>query len=267
MAQDTMARAFVTLGCMTEPPRNPRAWLFRVASNLWINETRKRRRETLRGEEDVAAPASPARQAREAAGTLIAQLSPQERSAVVLKDVFDLSLEEIAEVLSTTTGAIKAALHRGRDKLVAPDKSEPAPVAPAVLDAFCDAFNARDLDRLTSLLLEDAVVEFPGVAVMYGAAAAKETALRNTLFGCAEAGVAPASRCEVRAWRDEHVLLWWWGDEVHAVVRALVDGDRIARLRNHHHAPELIAEVCSEIGVPFRTHGHRPRSEHENAIH
>jgi ATP-dependent Lhr-like helicase len=37
-----------------------------------------------------------------------------------LKDVFDLSLEEIAESLSTTTGALKAALHRGRGKLAPP---------------------------------------------------------------------------------------------------------------------------------------------------
>ncbi|HVY44948.1 MAG TPA: RNA polymerase sigma factor, partial [Minicystis sp.] len=32
LAQDAMARAFATLGQMGEPPPNPRAWLFRVAS-------------------------------------------------------------------------------------------------------------------------------------------------------------------------------------------------------------------------------------------
>ena len=45
------------------------------------------------------------------------RLSPQERAAVVLKDVFDLSLEEIAEALGSTVGGVKAALHRGRGKL------------------------------------------------------------------------------------------------------------------------------------------------------
>src|SRR3954451_4705683 len=45
MAQDTLARAFVTLGCLREPPPNPRAWLFRVAHNLWINRTRRVREE------------------------------------------------------------------------------------------------------------------------------------------------------------------------------------------------------------------------------
>ncbi len=37
LVQDTFARAFATLGALQEPPRDRRAWLFRVASNLWID--------------------------------------------------------------------------------------------------------------------------------------------------------------------------------------------------------------------------------------
>jgi RNA polymerase sigma-70 factor (ECF subfamily) len=53
-------------------------------------------------------------------------------------------------------------------------------------------------------------------------------------------------------------MLWWSGDEVHGVVRVDVDGDRIVRLRNYFHAPEVLAEVCRELQKPFRTHGYRP---------
>src|SRR5512140_3157225 len=45
LAQDAMARAFVTIGQMGHQPANPRAWLFRVASNLWIDHVRRRGRE------------------------------------------------------------------------------------------------------------------------------------------------------------------------------------------------------------------------------
>ncbi len=84
MAQETMARAFVTLAIMTEPPSNPRAWLFRVASNLWINRTRQTRELPAAFGAHVPEPATGAepRAIREAAGTLMAQLSPQERAAV-----------------------------------------------------------------------------------------------------------------------------------------------------------------------------------------
>src|SRR5207244_11406434 len=40
LAQDVLFRAFAKLGCMHEPPPNPRAWLFRIAANLWIDRVR-----------------------------------------------------------------------------------------------------------------------------------------------------------------------------------------------------------------------------------
>jgi RNA polymerase sigma-70 factor (ECF subfamily) len=99
IVQETMARAFVSLGIMTEPPHNPRAWLFRVASNLWLNRMRQTRELPATFGVEVPEPRTSVepRATGEAAGTLIAQLSPQERAAVVLKDAFGLSLEEIAE--------------------------------------------------------------------------------------------------------------------------------------------------------------------------
>ncbi len=257
MTQETLARAFVTLGLMTEPPDNPRAWLLRVASNAWINRMRQRREPALDEVPESTTSAEP-RATREAAGTLIAQLSPQERAAVVLKDAFGLSLEETAEALSTTGGAIKAALHRGRAKLVAPQAEDVPAVHPRILDAFCDAFNARDLDRLTALLLDSTTLEYPGFKIEYGAAAVRAGSLQGTLHGCPDHEIVAPPRCEVRAHRGESIFLWWSGDEVHAIVRVEVEGDRIAQLRNYYHAPEVVSEVCRELGVPFRTHGYRP---------
>jgi RNA polymerase sigma-70 factor (ECF subfamily) len=267
MAQDALARAFVTLACMKEPPDNPRAWLFRVASNLWLNHVRHVRDRPGGGTAPEPEPESPPspdpRAAREAAGTLLAQLSPQERAAVVLKDVFDLSLQEIASALATTPGAVKAALHRGRGKLLEPAAAEPTPVIPAVLDAFCDAFNARDLERLTALLLDTTIVELPGLVVEVGAEAAKAGTFRGTLFGCPDQPHQdwPPARSEVRVHRGEPILLWRSGDEVHAIVRAVVEGDRVARLTSYYHAPEVVTEICGELDVPCRTHGHRYWSE------
>ena len=77
---------------------------------------------------------------------------------MLLKDVFDFSLEEAADSLSTTVGAIKAALHRARGKLVETPSEEAAVPRPAVLDAFCAAFNAGDLDGLMALYEPDAIV-------------------------------------------------------------------------------------------------------------
>ena len=277
LAQEAMARAFVTLGQMGSEPPNPRAWLFRVASNLWFDQLRRRRREEPLGEHGKTTAARDPRASREAAGTLLGQLSPQERAAVVLKDAFDLSLEEIAEALSTTTGAVKAALHRGRGKLVEPATTDTPPPAPGVLDDFCAAFNAADLDRLTSLLLDTAAVEVVGATTQYGPEAARRTVLFGMLFGSPRMatadtsggiearfiqGVLPtAPRVEVVAHRGAWVFVHWYGhtdgEAVRAITRLDLDGDRVSRLQNYFFNPDFLAEVCGELGLPWRSNGYR----------
>ena len=48
---------------------------------------------------------------------LVIALPPKERACVLLKDVFDHSLDEIADLVDSTTGGVKAALNRGRGQL------------------------------------------------------------------------------------------------------------------------------------------------------
>lgn len=272
LVQDSLARAFVTLGCVHQEITSPRAWLFRVASNQWLNHVR-RAREVSSELADPASSATEPRASREAAGTLLGRLAPQERAAVVLKDVFDFGLDEIADTLSTSVGAVKSALHRGRGKLADPQPERVAVAVPAVLDAFCAAFNARDIDTLTALLLESAVVEAPGLSIEYGAETARKGSLSGILFGdpsSDQCGIAPEyrvgmearqPRLELRVHRGEALLLGWFahvdGESVRAISRVEVDGDRIARLRMYLHAPEVLAEICGELAIPFRASGYR----------
>jgi RNA polymerase sigma-70 factor (ECF subfamily) len=275
LVQEALMRAFVTLGTMFKDIANPRAWLFRVASNLWIDRVRRSRLE-LAIEVPRAPEALDPRAPREAAGSLFVRLSPQERAAVVLKDVFGFSLEELADVLSTTEGAIKAALHRGRGKLLGAEEPPSRAPAPGVLDAFCEAFNARDLEALTGLLLDGATVEIVGVVTEYGREAPKDPytgSFAGTISPITHderGGVAPellegylgtSPRCEVRAYRDTRVLLFWYDHGSGPAVRSLMtvqsEGDRVALVRNYFFSPDVIAEVCTELGVPYRVNGYR----------
>ncbi len=273
LVQDAFARGFVSLGCMAQEVPNPRGWLFRVVSNLWIDRTRRMREDP--GEVPEPSTSGEPRATREAAGTLISRLSPQERAAVVLKEAFDLTLEEIAETLSTTPGAVKAALHRGRGKLAAPEAAEPRTPTPAVLDAFCAAFNARDLDRLAALMLDTGTAEIVGINTEYGPEAARKGSFWGALqplgwndrLDCGIdarflEGYRPSPpRAEVRIHRGEPIFLFWYlqddGEAVRDVGRAETEGDRISRWRNYFFTPDVVAEICGELGVPFRSNGYR----------
>ena len=80
---------------------------------------------------------------------------------MLLKDVFDYSLEEIAELVDSTVGGVKAALNRGRSKLAA-SHARPAPVRVStpqhkeILSLYVERFNRRDWDGLRELISADA---------------------------------------------------------------------------------------------------------------
>jgi RNA polymerase sigma-70 factor, ECF subfamily len=273
LVQDALMRGFVTLGTVFRDLPNPRAWLFRVASNLWIDRMRRMRAHP--GDDPADGPPD-RRETREAAGALLVRLSPQERVAVLLKDVFDFSLEEVAETLATTPGAVKAALHRGRGKLAEPEDPPARAPAAGALDAFSAAFNARDLGRLTDLLLDGATVEIVGVVTEYGRDAPKDPDTGSFVGSLGpltfdeRGGIPPellvgyrggSPRCEVRAYRDGWVLLFWFEHEGGEMVRAVwnvdAEGDAITHIRNYFFSPDVIAEVCEELGVPYRLNGYR----------
>jgi RNA polymerase sigma-70 factor (ECF subfamily) len=84
----------------------------------------------------------------------VVSLPPMERACVLLKDIFDYSLEEIAELVDSTIGGVKAALNRGRGKLAAlQDAPETSPAHKSnasaetleLLRHYIERFNRRRL--------------------------------------------------------------------------------------------------------------------------
>jgi RNA polymerase sigma factor (sigma-70 family) len=123
LAQETFARALDA----TRAPDNPRAWLFRVATNLARDEARtvvRRRRHLtlLKSEADEPAPPDPIetleREARErSARQALELLSERDREVLLLWDA-GLSYTEIAAQTGLAVGAIGTTLARARRRLV-----------------------------------------------------------------------------------------------------------------------------------------------------
>jgi RNA polymerase sigma-70 factor, ECF subfamily len=164
--QEAIFEAYVKLGSFdASRPLGP--WLFRIAHNRCIDFLR--RRQAQREAEAEAASPQALIPPSEAVGRgvdraierLVIALPPKERACVLLKDVFDYSLEEIADLVDSTAGGVKAALNRGRGKLATlTDAHRPERKASkeelALLRLYVDRFNRRDWDGVRELASADA---------------------------------------------------------------------------------------------------------------
>lgn len=169
VVQDVLARAYYELSqSKTLPPLRP--WLFRIAHNRAIDHLRHeayRAAEPMDAANDVAD--SPEhepdqvlehRQAMHLALARFLELAPAQRACVILKDVLDHSLDDIADELGLSVPAVKAALHRGRTVLQrvaqqASARSERLPSPSPALVRYATLFNARDWDGVRALLADD----------------------------------------------------------------------------------------------------------------
>lgn len=267
LVQDTIVRGFGKLSTVHGRIDNPRGYLVRIASNLWIDAMRRRttERAALAAAPPEPVPEPPADQrarAREAGAELLGRLSPQERAAVLMKDVFDMDLKRIAEVLSTSVGAVKAALHRGRGRLDA----EPAPERPrpsvALVDRFVELLNGSDLPGLLELMLDTATVEELGSVYEVG----RDQFGREGSFLWQSVHVHPELPPEKRPakWRNERAMFDGEpivvsfgpvgdGERLMGVTRLEERDGRIAKLRAYIFTPETVRAVGEKLGLPVLT--------------
>jgi RNA polymerase sigma-70 factor (ECF subfamily) len=268
LVQDALLRVFGALGKLDPNLENPRGYLIRTATHLWIDRMRRRERERALPIEEAAALPSPAQAAevREAMGTLIQHLAPRERAAVLLKDVFDLSLEETASILATSVGAVKAALHRGRGRLGNADRELPAAgpaPSPEIVDRFVKAMTGKDIDALRALCSPDVSIELVGGAEFDGFERGK-TFFEHAHFVMPQLGFGTHPRWEPAVYEGEPVALGFRTldgyeglNEVHRLH--VVDG-AVVRVRCYCFCPDTLRLVAEHLGIravrrPYRSPG------------
>lgn len=220
-------------------------WLFRIAHNRCIDFLRSR---GVRDEAEVAAavpestePSEPILGTGKAVEHLVLTLPPKERACVLLKDVFDYSLEEIAELVDSTVGGVKAALNRARRKLAetAPAMKSARTASPElkrVLQLYVERFNRRDWDGVRELVSADARLN---VAERFAGKMSDAPYFMNYerwpwswRLALGEVDGEPV------------VIILERGPDTwtpHSAIRFDVAGDRIARIVDYIHCPWVIA--------------------------
>jgi len=253
LVQDVLFQAYRKLDNYDES-RQLTPWLFRIAHNLCIDALRRRgvrtdAEQSAQGDETVE-PAEPAGAGvGRALEHLVLTLPPKERACVLLKDVFDYSLEEVADLVDSTVGGVKAALHRGRGKLsstpTAPAASARRPVnaeTEQLLQLYCERFNQHDWDGVRELVSADARLLFPnGFAGRLADApyfSKYETAPVQWRMVVGEVdgeAVIVRCACEDGMWRPA------------SVIRLELSGGRIVRISDYFWSPWVLSAAASVL--------------------
>jgi RNA polymerase sigma-70 factor (ECF subfamily) len=128
MTQDTFLKAYLALPKTSDDLRVG-AWLYRIATNVCLDELRHRKLVKWQPWEAFISVFHPSQVAKdsperdcldrednEEVQLILQKMHPKYRMCLVLREYHDLSYDEIAEVLNTTRAAVKSLLFRAREE-------------------------------------------------------------------------------------------------------------------------------------------------------
>ena len=165
--------------------RDLTAWLTTVVARVCLDQLRRRK---VRAEEDLDEEILPTGPAEEAPGpekgALLAEsvgqamllvldrLTPAERVAFVLHDLFDLPFRDVASILERTEDGVRQLASRARRRVRLARGQEPScrPGNRAVVEAFLTASRQGDFSALLALLHPKAVLKADAFALQAAAA-------------------------------------------------------------------------------------------------
>ncbi len=206
LVQDTYLRAWQAYESF-EGRSSLRLWLYKIATNTYLNALQARKRRPLpsglsspadsagvalaAGQSDIpwlqpapddllygatddpAVVVSHRSSVRLAFVAALQLLSPLQRAVLVLRDVLGWHAREVAEMLETSTAAVNSALQRARTQLaeagpILDDLTEPTePEMRDLLDRYMAAFEHADVDELAELLRTDVELEMPPIPTWF----------------------------------------------------------------------------------------------------
>ena len=230
--QETMIRAWRAWDQFNQRS-SVRTWLYRIATNVCLDELKDRERRARPVEEGspssgappiesltqrpgvywiepildgriLPAEADPSERAmlrqsvRLAFAAALQHLAPKQRAALLLTEVLGCSAAETAEILETSVVSINSALQRARTALAKRSEQERPELTGAqqdMLRRYLTAFESYDIESLTTLMREDATFCMPPYSLWLQGPREVRTWMLGLGSGCRGSRLVPTAAC------------------------------------------------------------------------
>lgn len=242
---------------------DPEAWLVTVTTRLSLDRLRRAKAERAQYvgpwlPEPLASDADLPDLAQERNESLrlsflllLERLSPEERAAFLLHDVFDYSHREAADILGIAEDACRQRAHRAKTRMrEGRPRFDVAPGAHVrMLDRFMEAMAQPTLERLRALFSEDAVHISDGGGVVRASLRPFVGADRLARLYLQIAQQLPAStRYEPGTLNGMPALLWREGDALAGALWIDTDGSHITGIYAIRHPAKLARLSAQAFG-------------------
>jgi RNA polymerase sigma-70 factor (ECF subfamily) len=244
-------------------------WLYRIATNVCLDEIHSKGRRARPMEEGSAFPGTPSvedlvqRPANEwiepisdaralpsdsdpseramlkqsirlAFVAAIQKLAPKQRAALLLMDVLGFSATEAAETLDTSVASVNSALQRARTALSDRHINASPDLSPPqteMLNRYVMAFEQYDIDALTTLLRQDATLSMPPYALWFQGPESIRNWMLGLGCGCRGSRLVPTAACGSPAFGQYRVNPEG-GHKAWALIVLELSDDRIAAVNS-----------------------------------
>lgn len=284
--QETMIRAWRGLD-QFDGRASMRTWLYRIATNVCLDEIKNRGRRARPMEEGpplsgspsvesltqksndywiepildsyvVPADADPAQRAmlrqsvRLAFVAALQKLAPKQRAVLLLMEVLECSAAEVAGMLDTSVASVNSALQRARAALSQRNEDEPTELSEAqrdMLQGYVSAFESYDLDRLTSLVRQDVTLCMPPFSMWLQGPEEVRAWMLGLGSGCRGSRLAPAAACGWPAFAQYRPAPEG-GHKAWALIVLELSGDRISAINSFLDVGRLFPRFGLPIALP-----------------
>ncbi|MED1864449.1 sigma-70 family RNA polymerase sigma factor [Fictibacillus nanhaiensis] len=232
-------------------PTNLKSYIFRIATNTWIDLCRKEKRTlgVLSEENEAFEELSDNLELEEALQQLDELFTPRQTAVFLLLEVFRFHGNEIASIVKTTPGAVYASVRRMKRKIQntkhqsIKSKYTASPQRSKIIQAYLKAFNHGDLEGMLSLISDQAHYE-----ASLGFLEVSKEEIRN---GSLAFGLPGHHAIECELWGKRVIVVLAESDQgqlVHDIQYQEVENNKIVYHRSFFFRKEFIVAASKELG-------------------